>query len=75
MVTRMSAERIGHHVRNIDHLSSNTNHRDLVRFEHSSDGRYRSFLDKLIVMAEEAPQALQSRARSGCFGGELQVSK
>jgi hypothetical protein len=75
MVTKMSAERIGHLVRNIDHLSSDTNHRDLVRFDHSLDGRYVSIVEKLKEMAAEAPQALQSRARSGYFGGAIQVSK
>jgi hypothetical protein len=75
MVTKMSAERIGHHVRNIEHLSSDTNHRGLVRFEHSLDERYVSVIEKLKEMAAEAPRALQSRARSGYFGGGIQVSK
>jgi len=75
MVTKMSAERIGHHVRNIEHLSSDTDHRGLVRFEHSLDGRYMSVIEKLKEMAAEAPPALQSRARSGYFGGAIQVSK
>jgi hypothetical protein len=71
----MSAERIGHNVRNIEHLASDTDHRSLVRFEHSLDGRYISMIEKLKEMAEEAPQALQSRAHSGFFGGGTQVSK
>ena len=75
MVTKMSAERIGHNVRNIEHLSSDTDHRSLVRFEHSLDGRYISMIEKLKDMVEEAPQALQSRAQSGCFGGGIQISK
>jgi len=75
MVTKMSAERIGHHVRNIEHLSSDTDHRGLVRFEHSLDGRYMSVIEKLKEMAAEAPPALQSRARSGYFGGAIQVSQ
>ena len=75
MVTKMSAERIGHLVRNIDHLSSDTDHRGLVRFDHSLDGRYVSMVEKLKEMAAEAPQALESRARSGYFGGAIQVSK
>jgi hypothetical protein len=75
MVTKMSAERIGHNVRNIEHLASDTDHRSLVRFEHSLDGRYISMIEKLKEMAEEAPQALQSRAHSGFFGGGTQVSK
>jgi hypothetical protein len=73
MVTKMSAERIGHHVRNIEHLSSDTDHRGLVRFEHSLDGRYVSMVEKLKEMASEAPRALQTRARSGYFGGEVQA--
>ena len=75
MVSRMSAERIGHLVRDIDHLSSETDHRGLVRFENSFDRRYVSLIEKLKEMAAEAPQALQSRARSGCFGGEVQASE
>jgi hypothetical protein len=66
MVTKTSAERVGYLVRNIEHHSSETDHRGLVRFDHSLDRRY---------MAVEAPQALQSRARSGYFGGAIQVSK
>lgn len=75
MVTKMSAERSGHFVRNIDHLSSETDHRGLVRFEHSFDRRYESLIEKLKEMAAEAPQTLQSRARSGYFGGEVQASE
>jgi hypothetical protein len=75
MVSKMSAERIGHLVRDIDHLSSETDHRGLVRFEHSFDRRYESLIEKLKEMAAEAPQALQSRARSGYFGGGVQASE
>ena len=75
MVTKTSAERIGRLVRDIDHLPLRTDHRGLVRFEHSRDVRYRSTVGKLRRMAAEAPQALQSRARSGYFGGEVQASK
>jgi hypothetical protein len=75
MVSKMSAERIGHLVRDIDHLSSETDHTGLVRFEHSFDRRYESLIEKLKDMAAEAPQALQSRARSGYFGGGLQASE
>jgi tetratricopeptide (TPR) repeat protein len=64
MVTKMSAERIGHLVRNIEHLSSDTDHRGLVRFAHPQDNRYTSVIAKLMAMTTEAPQALQSRARS-----------
>ncbi|KAG9570995.1 hypothetical protein KCU71_g790, partial [Aureobasidium melanogenum] len=75
MVTKMSAERIGHLVRNIEHLSSDTDHRGLVRFEHPLEPRYMSMIQKLKEMAGEAPQALQSRAQSGYFGGAVQVSQ
>jgi hypothetical protein len=75
MVTKTSAERIGHLVRNIDHLSSDTDHRGLVRFEHPQDPRYISMIEKLKEMGAEAPHALQSRAGSGYFGGEIQASK
>lgn len=54
MVTKTSAERIGHLARDIDHLPSNTDHRGLVRFEHSQDNRYRSVVEKLKRMAAEA---------------------
>jgi hypothetical protein len=75
MVTDTSAERIGRLVRDIEHLPSQTDHRGLARFEHSRDARYRSTVAKLRRMAEEAPRALQSRARSGYFGGEVQASE
>jgi hypothetical protein len=58
MVTKMSAERIGHLVRNIDHLSSATDHRGLVRFDHSMDPRYMSMVEKLQAgPAEKQPEA------------------
>ena len=75
MVTATSAERIGRLVRDMEHLPSQTDHRGLVKFEHSREVRYRSTIGKLRRMASEAPQALQLRARSGCFGGEVQASK
>jgi hypothetical protein len=75
MVTDTSAERIGRLVRDMEHLPSQTDHRGLARFEHSRDARYRSTVAKLRRMAEEAPRALQSRARSGYFGGEVQASE
>jgi hypothetical protein len=75
MVSRLSAVRIGHLVRDIDHLSSDTDHRGLVRFEHSLDLRYLSLIGKLKEMAVEAPRALQSRTRSGYFGGAIEISK
>jgi hypothetical protein len=75
MVTKTSAERVGYLVRNIEHHSSETDHRGLVRFDHSLDRRYMSMVEKLKEMAVEAPRALQSRARSGYFGGAIQVSK
>jgi hypothetical protein len=75
MVTDTSAERIGRLVRDMEHLPSQTDHRGLVRFEHPRAVRYRSTIGKLRRMAADAPQALQSRARSGYFGGEMQVSK
>jgi hypothetical protein len=75
MVTRRSAERIGHLVRDIDHLPLRTDHRGLVRFEHSQDLGYVSMIEKLKEMAGEAPRALQSRAQCGYFGGEIQAGK
>jgi hypothetical protein len=75
MVTDTSAERIGRLVRDMEHLPSQTDHRGLVRFEHPRDVRYRSTVGKLRRMAVEAPQALQLRARSGYFGGEVQASE
>jgi hypothetical protein len=75
MVTKTSAERIGHLVRDIDHIPLRADHRGLVRFEHSQDPGYLSVIEKLKRMAEEAPQALQLRAGSGYFGGEVQASK
>ena len=75
MVSKLSAVRIGHLVRDIDQLSSRTDHRGLVRFEHSHDSRYLSLIGKLKEMAVEAPKALQSRTRSGYFGGAIEISK
>ena len=75
MVTDSSAERIGRLVRGMELLPSQVDHRGLVRFEHSRDTRYRSMIGKLRRMAAEAPEALQSRAQSGYFGGAIQVSK
>ena len=47
MVTQTSAERISHEIRDIDHLPSRSNHRDLVRFEHPQDDRYLSLIEKI----------------------------
>jgi hypothetical protein len=74
MVTRMSAERIGHFVRNIDHLPLRTDHRGLVRFEHWQDPRYVSVIEKVKKMAAEAPRALQSRIRTGSFEAQATTS-
>ena len=66
MVTRTSAAQIGSLVRNIDHLPSGTDHRDLVRFEHSHDERYISVIEKLKRMADEAAEkASQARRPDG----------
>lgn len=54
MVSKTSAERIGHLVRHVDHLPSNSDHRGLVRFEHAQDQRYKSVIAKLAKMAVEA---------------------
>jgi hypothetical protein len=75
MVTRTSAERIGHLARDIEHLPCQSDHRGLVRFEHSGDGRYVSVIEKLKAMATEAPIALQSRSQFGRFGGDIEVGK
>jgi hypothetical protein len=75
MVTKTSAERIGHLVRSIDHLASDTDHRGLVRFDHPQDPRYISVVEKLKEMVADAPQALQLRAGSGYFGGEIQAGE
>lgn len=75
MVTKMSAERIGQSVRNIRHLLSDSNHRHLIRFEESTDAKYISLRNNLRLMATHAPQELQSRARSGYFGGAMQVGE
>ena len=75
MVTKTSAERIGRLVRDIDHLPLRTDHRGLVRFEHSQDPGYVSIIEKIKEMAAEAPRALQSRVQYGYFGGEIQAGK
>ena len=64
MVTRTSAERVGHLCRDIDHLPSHADHRGLVRFEHSYEERYRSTIEKLAKMTREAA----ARAGSPCDG-------
>jgi hypothetical protein len=75
MVTRSSAERIGHLARDIEHFPSQSDHRGLVRFEHAQDGRYVSVIEKLKVIAAEAPRALQVRPRLGYFKDEIQAGK
>lgn len=54
MVTRSSAERISEHVRYVDHLPSDSDHRDLVRFEHRQDGRYLLVIEKIRAIATHA---------------------
>ena len=75
MVSKESANSIGHNIRNIRHFPSNADHRHLVRFEDSVDANYFLMKNNLRLMAAQAPQALQSRARSGYFGGAMQVGK
>ncbi|KAK5711656.1 hypothetical protein LTR17_018291 [Elasticomyces elasticus] len=60
MVTKTSAERIGHSTRTIDHLPSHTDHRGLVRFEHRQDSRYVSLIEKIMSIAPQAPHALRA---------------
>ncbi|KAK4955189.1 hypothetical protein LTR10_007384 [Elasticomyces elasticus] len=57
MVTRSSAGRIGDIVRTIDHLPSDTDHRGLVKFEHSQDIRYVSVIEKIRSIAAQFPQS------------------
>lgn len=75
MFTRFSAERIGLLARDIEHLPSQSDHRGLVRFEHSENGRYVSVIEKLKAMAAGAPIALQSRSRFGRSGDDVEVDK
>lgn len=56
MVTKGSAERISNHIRDIDHLPSEADHRGLVRFEHPRDPKYMSVIDKIKSMAAQASQ-------------------
>lgn len=65
MVTRTSAAQIGSCARTISHLPSSTDHRDLVRFEHSRDERYISVINKLGKMADEAAEAASRGKQSG----------
>jgi hypothetical protein len=71
MVTKMSAERIGHHIRHIDHLPCDTDHRGLVRFNYRHDTKYLSVLGKLKEMAAKAPQNLQTLAPSRYTTGTM----
>ena len=64
MVTRTSAAQIGSLVRTINHLPSDTNHRDLVRFEHPHDERYMPVIDQLRRMADEAAEAASRAEQS-----------
>ena len=64
MVTRTSAAQIGSLVRTINHLPSDTDHRDLVRFEHSHDERYMSVINQLGRMADEAAEAASRAEQS-----------
>lgn len=66
LVTQDSAERIGHEVRDINHLPSHSDHRNLVRFEHRQDTRYLSVIEqiRLLVVAagneNKAPSAREN---------------
>jgi hypothetical protein len=75
MVTKTSAERIGHLTRDIEHLPSQTDHRGLVRFEDSLDLRYISMIERLKVMAAAALEAPYSKFRPGCSDNEVQASE
>lgn len=64
MVTKNSAERISNYVRDIDHLPSASDHRGLVRFDHSRDDRYVSVIETIKEIAARASQALPGSSRS-----------
>jgi len=66
MVTKNSAERISNYVRDIDHLPSASDHRGLVRFDHSRDDRYVSVIETIKEIAARASQASPGSSR---FGG------
>lgn len=65
MVTKDSAERISNCVRDIDHLPSATDHRGLVRFDHSRDDRYISVIGTIKEIIARASQALPGSSHSG----------
>lgn len=75
MVTKTSAERIGRLTRDIEHLPSHADHRGLVRFEHSQDGRYVSLIEKLKSMAAKAQETVVALARNSYIGKEVQSGK
>ena len=75
MVTKTSAERIGRFTRDIEHLPSHADHRGLVRFEHSQDGRYVSLIEKLKSMAANAQQTVIPLARYSYTRNEVQSGK
>lgn len=60
MVNKTSAERIGHLARDIEHLPSHSDHRGLVRFNHSRDDRSISLIENVRGMAERAQNAVDA---------------
>lgn len=64
MVTKVSAERVGHRVRDDKHIPLATDHRGLVRFEQRPDEKYLSVMDKIHDLVEEAPRVVQGRFRN-----------
>lgn len=74
-MTKTSAERIGRFTRDIEHLPSHADHRGLVRFEHSQDGRYVSLIEKLKSMAAKAQQTVVPLARYSYTRNESQSGK
>lgn len=65
LVSKNSAERISNHVRDVNHLPSSTNHRDLVRFDHIHDDRYNSVINSIMAVAADGAQALVAIETSG----------
>lgn len=60
MVNKTSAERIGHIARDIEHLPSHSDHRGLVRFDHSQDDRYISLIEKFRGMVQRAQNTVSA---------------
>jgi Cdc6-like AAA superfamily ATPase len=77
IVNPISAQYIGHEIRDSRHIPSDTDHRGLVRFDSPHDRRYSDLIRELGKMVREAsinsPMTDQNIVRSTTAGGEAKM--